>query len=393
MSRKIYFAFLTLVVTLPAVFYGAQLVSAHSGGGTSAHGETVDIKVQRIEVTPPGGTMQILLSSPSDGPVTINVGLDDYLYISTRITTTTTDSWTDNINPFAENWPDIGECVDWAVSTAFDGSPNDTFDHATGTKVRNFLSAWDGVVDTQIIANVTCAFGSYSFSDPHKLYDEVTIIVKGKGSPPPPGAPTLTLTANPTSITSGQSTTVSWGSTNTTSCTGSRGGSYPTSGSFVDSPSSTITYGMTCTGPGGSVTKSVTVTVGAVANRAPVGYHDTVNNSTCRTTGWAYDPDSSSTSIAVHIYRDGPTGGGGTILDSFPTNVFRSDVNSTYGVSGNHGFDASLSSYIADGISHPLYVYAIDATGGSNPLLNNSPRTIQCAAAVGPQPGVDIKGQ
>ena len=161
----------------------------------------------------------------------------------------------------------------------------------------------------------------------------------------------------------------------------------------MDSPSSTITYGMTCTGSGGSITKSVTVTVGSVANRAPVGYHDTVNNSTCRTTGWAYDPDSSSTSIAVHIYKDGPAGGGGTILDSFPTNVFRSDVNSTYGVSGNHGFDANLSSYIADGISHPIYVYAIDATGGANPLLNNSPRTIQCAAAVGPQPGVDIKGQ
>ena len=78
--------------------------------------------------------------------------------------------------------------------------------------------------------------------------------------------PTLSVSVNPTSITAGQSTTFSWSSSNATNCTGSRGGSYPTSGSFVDYPSSTTTYGMTCTGPGGSITRSATVTVSAAAS-------------------------------------------------------------------------------------------------------------------------------
>jgi len=194
-------------------------------------------------------------------------------------------------------------------------------------------------------------------------------------------------------LTQGQSTTISWTSDGT-SCTGSRGGSYGPSGSFTDSPSSTTTYGMTCSKSGwNSGTDSVTVTVGGAANRTPVGYHDTVNNSTCRTTGWAYDPDSSSTSIEVHMYIDGEAGAGGTILKNFPTNIFRSDVNSTYGISGNHGFDVNLSPYIADGKSHPLYVYGIDTAGGANTKLTNSPKTIQCAGAPGLVPSVDIKGQ
>ena len=86
----------------------------------------------------------------------------------------------------------------------------------------------------------------------------------------PAPAPTLSVSVNPTSITVGQSTTFSWSSSNATSCTGSRGGSYPTSDSFVDYPSSTKTYGMTCTGSGGSSGyKYATVTVSAVT-QAPM---------------------------------------------------------------------------------------------------------------------------
>ena len=66
--------------------------------------------------------------------------------------------------------------------------------------------------------------------------------------------PTCALTLNPTTITSGQSSTLSWSSTNATSCTGnnfSMGGA--TSGSTSVSPSSNTTYTASCTGPGGSV--------------------------------------------------------------------------------------------------------------------------------------------
>ncbi len=76
-------------------------------------------------------------------------------------------------------------------------------------------------------------------------------------------APTLTLTANPTSVYSGQSTTLTWSSTNATSCVAPD--SSALSGNVTAAPSQTNTYDVTCTGPGGSVTQSVTVTVTAAA--------------------------------------------------------------------------------------------------------------------------------
>ena len=74
--------------------------------------------------------------------------------------------------------------------------------------------------------------------------------------------PTATLTANPTSITSGQSSTLTWSSTNATSCTGTNFTASGTSGSTSVSPTVTTTYSVTCTGAGGtSPAASATVTV------------------------------------------------------------------------------------------------------------------------------------
>jgi hypothetical protein len=76
-------------------------------------------------------------------------------------------------------------------------------------------------------------------------------------------APTVTLTANPTSITAGQSSMLTWSSTNATSCTASGGwtGTKATSGSQSVSPASTTTYTLACTGIGGTTSQSATVTV------------------------------------------------------------------------------------------------------------------------------------
>ena len=85
-----------------------------------------------------------------------------------------------------------------------------------------------------------------------------------------PAAPTVNLSANPTSIQTGGSTTVAWSSTNTTSCvaSGAWSGSQPLSGQTTISPPSTATYTLTCSGAGGSTAKSVTVSV-AAASPAP----------------------------------------------------------------------------------------------------------------------------
>ena len=83
--------------------------------------------------------------------------------------------------------------------------------------------------------------------------------------PPPPGAPTVSLSANPTTISTGQSSTLTWVSTNANSCTASGAwtGSKTTSGTQVVSPGTTATYTLTCAGAGGTTpaAQSVTVTV------------------------------------------------------------------------------------------------------------------------------------
>lgn len=83
-------------------------------------------------------------------------------------------------------------------------------------------------------------------------------------------APTVTMTASPTSVPTGGLTTLSWTTTSATACTGS-GGAFAgpqTAGSGTTSVAvaATTTYTLTCTGPGGSGMQSVTVTATVAAS-------------------------------------------------------------------------------------------------------------------------------
>jgi hypothetical protein len=85
--------------------------------------------------------------------------------------------------------------------------------------------------------------------------------------PTPPGCPgppvIASFTANPSTITAGQSSTLSWGAvTNATSAMIDQGiGGVATPGSVVVKPTKTTTYILTATGCGGATTKQVTVNV------------------------------------------------------------------------------------------------------------------------------------
>jgi hypothetical protein len=79
----------------------------------------------------------------------------------------------------------------------------------------------------------------------------------------PPPVPTATLAANPKSIAAGQSSTLTWSSTNAASCTGGGFTAAATSGSVIVAPAVTTAYSITCTGTGGSATALATVTVGS----------------------------------------------------------------------------------------------------------------------------------
>ncbi|MEK7615634.1 MAG: metallophosphoesterase [Patescibacteria group bacterium] len=100
-------------------------------------------------------------------------------------------------------------------------------------------------------------------------------------------------------------------------------------------------------------------------NQAPIGWLDSVDNGEAR--GWALDPNDTSSPINVHFYIDGPAGTG-TLAAGVTANQFRSDV-------GNHGFMWKIPTIYRDGKSHTLYVYGIDAQGGTNPSLSGVPKT------------------
>jgi hypothetical protein len=99
-------------------------------------------------------------------------------------------------------------------------------------------------------------------------FDDIAVSTTGRIGPLNGGtpAPTFTLSANPTSIASGASSTLTWSAaTNATSCTASGEtftGSKSTSGGTQSvSPTSTTTYTLSCTGAGGTTNQSATVTV------------------------------------------------------------------------------------------------------------------------------------
>ncbi len=82
--------------------------------------------------------------------------------------------------------------------------------------------------------------------------------------PPPPPTPTLSLSASPSAIQTGQSTTLSWNSSNATSVTIDNGvGTVEASGTRSVTPSASTTYVARATGPGGNATAEARVTVTA----------------------------------------------------------------------------------------------------------------------------------
>ena len=89
----------------------------------------------------------------------------------------------------------------------------------------------------------------------------VTVAAAPPPTPVPP-APTVQLSANPASVAYGATTTLSWTSTNASTCT-TPWGATATSGSSTTPPlTASTTYPVSCTGAGGSQTASAAVTVG-----------------------------------------------------------------------------------------------------------------------------------
>lgn len=133
-------------------------------------------------------------------------------------------------------------------------------DDATTCTASNGWSGTKAVDGTQTVSPSTTTTYTISCTGVGGTANDSVMVTVTQ---PEPEDPTLDLTASDTSITEGESTTLSWTTTNATTCEKSGGwsGSATTSGTLSVSPNATTTYSMQCTGAGGSITDSVTVNV------------------------------------------------------------------------------------------------------------------------------------
>ncbi|MES2134831.1 MAG: hypothetical protein V4449_01140 [Patescibacteria group bacterium] len=118
---------------------------------------------------------------------------------------------------------------------------------STGSATQGVVTVSPTVTTTY---SVSCTDGATTVSS------SATLFVN------PPPVPTASLSASTNSIVSGSPSTLTWNSTNATSCAGtnfSTGGA--TAGSVSVSPVSSTSYLVSCTGLSGSASASVTVTV------------------------------------------------------------------------------------------------------------------------------------
>ncbi len=95
-------------------------------------------------------------------------------------------------------------------------------------------------------------------------HKKVTVAPKPAEAPTPPARPTVTLQANPTTVNKGESSTLSWNSTDATQLSIDPGvGAVNAQGSTKVSPTDSTTYTITATGPGGSASATAAVSVNA----------------------------------------------------------------------------------------------------------------------------------
>jgi len=79
--------------------------------------------------------------------------------------------------------------------------------------------------------------------------------------PPPPAAPTASLAANPNTVEKGQSTTLTWQTSNATDVSIDGIGALQTNGSQTVTPADSTTYTLTAKGAGGTQQATARVTV------------------------------------------------------------------------------------------------------------------------------------
>ena len=150
-------------------------------------------------------------------------------------------------------------------------------------------------LDTQLPASSgthrIVVVAAYSDTNYFRAAENVTV------SSAAPSGPSVQLSANPATITAGDTSTLSWNATNATSVTISGVGTFGPSGSATVSPTTTTTYSATATASDGT-TASATATV-TVASASSAGSGCTP--STTDRTVTICSPSTSTTSSPLHV--------------------------------------------------------------------------------------------
>ncbi|NND64538.1 MAG: hypothetical protein HKM24_01120, partial [Gammaproteobacteria bacterium] len=234
---------------------------------------------------------------------------------------------------------------DPAPTVALNASPTTIDEGASSTlswTVANATSCtasgnWSGAKSTSggsevVTPLVTSTYALSCTGTGGTTVDDVTVMVNTVGTP----APTVSLTATPSTIDQGNASVISWTTTNANSCSASgawSGSKDAKGGNESVSPMTTSTYILTCTGAGGSIADSVSVTVTS-AQPLPtvslVASPTTVDSGDSTTLTWAStDADSC---IASNGWAGVKATSGSEVITSLTTNsLFTLTCNNTTG--------------------------------------------------------------
>jgi len=180
-----------------------------------------------------------------------------------------------------------------------------------------------------------------------------------------PAAPTLNLSAAPSTVQANGSSTLTWTSSNATSCTASGGwsGSKATSGSQSVGPLTTTTnFTLSCSGAGGNVQKTAMVTVGSTPPPPPPPPAPTVTLSANPTAVDASGTTAltwSSTNATSCVASDGWSG---TKLTSGTETSASLTVNTTFTLRCDGNGDSASQSVTV----------TVNAAGGGDPGSSDS---------------------
>lgn len=271
-----------------------------------------------------------------------------------------------------------GICYDFSISSAVGSWRSDGTQKLIGFIYLNGYRQPEGCVDSVTAGKGKITVGGWAF-DRDATNTSLAIHVYIGGPAGTPGAECHVITANSerkdVNDVYGVGNNHGFHATITTS----KYGNQPV---YIYAINAGADVGNPCIG-------SRNVSIGKAYN--PEGCFDTATGGTqsVRVTGWAFDRDSTNTSLLIHVYIGGPAGATGAECHAISANTVRTDVNRVYGFGNYHGFDSTISTN-KTGLQ-TIYVYAINVDGGENVLLGSKTVTIKESLTPKKVSGLSVK--